>query len=105
MECIKRISPAPFLKIHTSLVHGRPGANGTSAELLEFTKARYVRFRLQGLRGTADAPLPKRLSQDNMRDRKLFYSIKDINIGGQCVCNGHASSCRHNVASGVSVHV
>lgn len=40
-----------------------------------------------------------------MRDRKLFYSIKDINIGGQCVCNGHASSCRHNVASGVSIQL
>ncbi len=24
---------------------------------------------------------------------QYFYSIKDINIGGRCVCNGHASQC------------
>lgn len=88
-------------QIHTSLVHGRPGANETSPELLEFTRARYVRLRLQGLRGTVE-PLPKWFSQDVSRDKRLFYSIRDISIGGQCVCNGHAASCRHNVASGVS---
>ncbi len=25
---------------------------------------------------------------------QLFYSIKDISIGGQCLCNGHAKDCR-----------
>lgn len=24
---------------------------------------------------------------------QYFYSVKDINIGGRCVCNGHASQC------------
>lgn len=87
--------------MHISLIQGRPGANETSPELLEFTKARYVRFRLMGLRGNLEQ-IPKSLSQDRMKDKKLFYSIKDISIGGQCVCNGHAENCRHNVASGVS---
>lgn len=88
-------------QIHTSLIHGRPGANDTSPELLEFTKARYVRLRLMGLRGTVE-PLPEWFVEDFSRDKRLFYSIRDINIGGQCVCNGHAQNCRYNVASGVS---
>ena len=25
--------------------------------------------------------------------RKYFYSVKDISIGGQCPCHGHASDC------------
>lgn len=91
-----------FFQIHVSLIHGRPGANETNPELMEFTKARYVRLRFQGFRGAVE-PLPKWLSQDISRDkRRLFYSIRDISIGGQCVCNGHAADCRHNVASGVS---
>ncbi|XP_069690531.1 laminin subunit alpha-2 isoform X2 [Periplaneta americana] len=32
--------------------------------------------------------------------RRLFYSIKDISIGGQCVCSGHASKCPQNGKSG-----
>lgn len=89
------------LQIHTSLVQGRPGVNETSPELLEFTKARYVRLRFVGLRGTVE-PLPSWFLQDIDRDKRLYYTIRDISIGGQCVCNGHAESCRHNVASGVS---
>lgn len=26
-------------------------------------------------------------------NRRYFYSIKDISIGGRCVCNGHADAC------------
>ncbi|XP_048520676.1 laminin subunit alpha-1-like [Dendroctonus ponderosae] len=94
-----KLTPLENGEVHISLVQGRPGANESSPELLEFTKARYVRFRLMGLRGNLE-PIPKSLSQDRLKDKKLFYSIKDISIGGQCVCNGHAENCRHNVASG-----
>ncbi|XP_017778788.1 PREDICTED: laminin subunit alpha-1-like, partial [Nicrophorus vespilloides] len=94
-----KLMPMENGEIHTFLIHGRPGANETSPELLEFTKARYVRLRLQGLRGSVE-PLPVWLSQDHFRNKRLYYSIRDISIGGQCVCNGHAASCRHNVASG-----
>lgn len=97
----KKLIFVPF-QIHTSLINGRPGANETSPELLEFTKARYVRLRLQGFRGSVE-PLPRWLSQDIAKDKRLFYSIRDISVGGQCVCNGHAANCRHNVASGVSI--
>ncbi|KAK9686921.1 Laminin N-terminal (Domain VI) [Popillia japonica] len=27
------------------------------------------------------------------RDDSYFYSIKDISIGGRCMCNGHADTC------------
>lgn len=97
----KILNPPILFQIHTSLVHGRPGANETSPELLEFTRARYVRLRLMGLRGTQE-PLPRWFTQDIWKDKRLFYSIRDISVGGQCVCNGHAENCRHNVASGVS---
>ncbi|CAH0558315.1 unnamed protein product [Brassicogethes aeneus] len=94
-----RLTPTENGEIHTSLIHGRPGANESSPELQEFTKARYVRIRLMGLRGTLE-PIPRWFMQDIWRDKRLYYSIRDISIGGQCVCNGHAENCRHNVASG-----
>lgn len=31
--------------------------------------------------------------QDPTVTRRYFYSIKDISIGGRCVCNGHANTC------------
>lgn len=24
---------------------------------------------------------------------QYYYSIKDVSIGGRCVCNGHAEAC------------
>ncbi|KYB27445.1 Laminin subunit alpha-1-like Protein [Tribolium castaneum] len=94
-----KLTPMENGEIHTSLINGRPGANESSPELLEFTKARYVRLRLMGLRGTVE-PLPYWFSQDILKEKKLFYTIRDISIVGYCVCNGHAENCRHNVASG-----
>ncbi|KAJ3653214.1 hypothetical protein Zmor_012478 [Zophobas morio] len=94
-----KLTPMENGEIHTSLINGRPGANETSPELLEFTKARYVQFRLMGLRGNSE-PLPRWFSQDILKEKRLFYTIRDISIIGYCVCNGHAESCRHNVGSG-----
>lgn len=87
-----------YFQIHTSIVRGRPGVNTTSPELANFTRARYIRLRLQKIRA---------LSADRSRiDRSIanrfFYSIRDITIGGQCICSGHASKCRHNPINGVS---
>lgn len=31
--------------------------------------------------------------QDPTVTRRYFYSIKDISIGGRCMCNGHANTC------------
>ena len=33
---------------------------------------------------------------------QYFYSIKDISIGGQCVCYGHAKMCMGTDVDGVS---
>ncbi|KDR22194.1 Laminin subunit alpha-1, partial [Zootermopsis nevadensis] len=92
-----KLNPLEGGEIHTSLVVGRPGANESSTELLEFTLARYVRLRLQKIR-TLNAEFMS-LSpglDDASVTRRLFYSIKDISIGGQCVCSGHASKCVQN---------
>ncbi|XP_025159598.1 laminin subunit alpha-1 isoform X2 [Harpegnathos saltator] len=78
-------------EIHTKLVSGRPGALSHSSTLLEFTQARYVRLRLQGLQRSGESSADK---------RQAFYSIKEINIGGRCLCSGHAARCRYSVHHG-----
>ncbi|XP_076992059.1 laminin subunit alpha-1 isoform X2 [Tamandua tetradactyla] len=92
-----RLVPLEHGEIHTSLINGRPNADDLSPELLEFTSARYVRLRLQRIR-TLNADLmtlshrePSDL--DPIVTRRYYYSIKDISIGGMCICYGHASSC------------
>ncbi|XP_037662104.1 laminin subunit alpha-1 isoform X2 [Choloepus didactylus] len=92
-----RLVPLEHGEIHTSLINGRPNADDLSPELLEFTSARYIRLRLQRIR-TLNADLmtlshrePKDL--DPIVTRRYYYSIKDISIGGMCICYGHASSC------------
>lgn len=77
-------------------MNGRPGALNHSTTLQEFTQARYVRLRLQGLRRSGETIADK---------RRAFYSIKEINIGGRCVCSGHAARCRYSVQHGVSARI
>ncbi|XP_006761995.1 PREDICTED: laminin subunit alpha-1 [Myotis davidii] len=77
--------------------NGRPSADDLSPKLLEFTSARYIRLRLQRIR-TLNADLMT-LSHRDLKDldpivtRRYYYSIKDISVGGMCICYGHASSC------------
>ncbi|CAL1543632.1 unnamed protein product [Lymnaea stagnalis] len=87
-------------EIFVSLVNGRPGVFQPSQDLLEFTSARYVRLRLQKIRTlnadlmTYDSIDPRVV--DETVTRRYYYSIKDISIGGQCICYGHATHClRH----------
>ncbi|XP_044239068.3 laminin subunit alpha-1 isoform X2 [Ursus arctos] len=92
-----RLVPLEHGEIHTSLINGRPSADDLSPKLLEFTSARYIRLRLQRIR-TLHADLMT-LSHRDPRDldpivtRRYYYSIKDISVGGMCICYGHASSC------------
>ncbi|XP_048508975.1 laminin subunit alpha-1 [Athalia rosae] len=86
-----RATPMENGEIHTYLTNGRPGALNHTHELEEFTQARFVRFRFQGLRSMGETIVDK---------RRAFYSIKEINIGGHCLCSGHASHCRHSVQHG-----
>ncbi|KAH0951656.1 hypothetical protein HN011_011263, partial [Eciton burchellii] len=86
-----RQTPMENGEIHTHLLNGRPGVLNHSLTLQEFTQARYVQIRLQALRRSGEA------FADN---RRAFYSIKEINIGGRCLCSGHAARCRHSVHHG-----
>uniref|UniRef100_A0A8C8SLQ1 Laminin subunit alpha-2 n=1 Tax=Pelusios castaneus TaxID=367368 RepID=A0A8C8SLQ1_9SAUR len=92
-----RLVPLEHGEIHTSLINGRPSADDPSPTLLEFTSARYIRLRLQRIR-TLNADLmtlshhdPKEL--DPIVTRRYYYSVKDISVGGMCICYGHARSC------------
>uniref|UniRef100_A0A8D0C5H6 Laminin subunit alpha 1 n=1 Tax=Scleropages formosus TaxID=113540 RepID=A0A8D0C5H6_SCLFO len=92
-----RLVPLEHGEIHTSLINGRPGADDLTPELLEFTSARYIRLRLQRIR-TLNADLMT-LSYRDPKDvdpivtRRYYYSVKDISVGGMCICYGHAQSC------------
>ncbi|GAU99875.1 hypothetical protein RvY_10813-2 [Ramazzottius varieornatus] len=92
-----RIHPLEDGEIQISLINDRPGADGLSQALIDFTTARYVRLRLIKMHTlTADIraifPGSSRL-EDSSETRRYFYSIKDISIGGQCICFGHARDC------------
>ncbi|XP_067290870.1 laminin subunit alpha-1 [Pseudorasbora parva] len=92
-----RLVPLEHGEIHTSLINGRPSADDLTPELLEFTSARFIRLRLQRIR-TLNADLMT-LSYRDPKDvdpivtRRYYYSIKDISVGGMCICYGHAQSC------------
>ncbi|KAM4688464.1 laminin subunit alpha-1 [Discoglossus pictus] len=92
-----RLVPLEHGEIHTSLINGRPSADDPSPKLLDFTSARYIRLRLQRIR-TLNADLMT-LSHgdihaiDPIVTRRYYYSIKDISVGGMCICYGHARSC------------
>lgn len=91
-----KLNPLEQGEIHTSLVNGRPGADHSSVSLQNFTRTRFVKLRLLGLR-TLYADLMVINRRDGKLDqsvtRRYFYSISDISIGGQCICYGHAEHC------------
>ncbi|XP_053268611.1 laminin subunit alpha-1 [Pleuronectes platessa] len=92
-----RLNPLEHGEIHTSLINGRPSADDLTSVLLNFTSARYIRLRLQRIR-TLNADLMT-LSDRDPREidpivtRRYYYSIKDVSVGGMCICYGHAKSC------------
>ncbi|XP_023570030.1 laminin subunit alpha-2 [Octodon degus] len=92
-----KIHPLENGEIHISLINGRPSADDPSPELLDFTSARYIRLRLQRIR-TLNADLmmfahkdPREI--DPIVTRRYYYSVKDISVGGMCICYGHARAC------------
>ncbi|KAK7503934.1 hypothetical protein BaRGS_00004666, partial [Batillaria attramentaria] len=95
-----RLDPLENGEIFVSTVKGRPGVFQPSRVLLDFTSARYVRLRLMKIR-TLNADLMvfeqfRTTEVDPSVTRRYFYSIKDISIGGQCICYGHATYCRRH---------
>ncbi|GFU33502.1 laminin subunit alpha-1 [Nephila pilipes] len=98
-----KLDPLENGEIHTSLVNGRPGVDGPSTKLMEFTKARYVRLRLQKIRTLHADLMSLRIGSENIDpsvSRRYFYSVKDISVGGQCACSGHADTCSTDISSG-----
>ncbi|XP_040920197.1 laminin subunit alpha-2 isoform X3 [Toxotes jaculatrix] len=98
-----KIHPLENGEIHTSLINGRPSADDPSPTLLNFTSARYIRLVFQRIR-TLNADLmtltlhdPKDV--DPIVTRRYYYSIKDISVGGMCICYGHAKACPLNTVT------
>uniref|UniRef100_A0A8C7BKK5 Laminin subunit alpha 3 n=1 Tax=Neovison vison TaxID=452646 RepID=A0A8C7BKK5_NEOVI len=92
-----RIVPLENGEVVVSLINGRPGAKNFtfSHTLREFTKA--TNIRLCFLRtNTLLGHLISKAQRDPTVTRRYYYSIKDISIGGRCVCNGHAQDCNAN---------
>ncbi|XP_028831523.1 laminin subunit alpha-3-like [Denticeps clupeoides] len=89
-----RIVPLEDGEIVVSLVNGRPGSRNFSysPELQEFTKATTIRLRFLRT-STLLGHLISKAQRDPTVTRRYFYSIKDISIGGRCVCHGHAREC------------
>ncbi|XP_071118715.1 laminin subunit alpha-2-like [Haliotis cracherodii] len=84
-------------EIFISLVNGRPGINQPSKVLLDFTSARFLRMRFQKIRNLNADLMTFRNTNPQDADpsvtRRYYYSIKDISIGGHCICYGHAKLC------------
>uniref|UniRef100_A0A1B0D2T9 Uncharacterized protein n=1 Tax=Phlebotomus papatasi TaxID=29031 RepID=A0A1B0D2T9_PHLPP len=93
-----KVLPLENGEIHVSLINGRPGANSSSAELLEFSLARYVRLRFVKMHSMMTNRAVEWLLDDKAMAKRSFYSVKSIRIGGRCVCSGHAKDC-HNANS------
>uniref|UniRef100_A0A8C9REK2 Laminin subunit alpha 3 n=1 Tax=Scleropages formosus TaxID=113540 RepID=A0A8C9REK2_SCLFO len=89
-----RIVPLENGEIVVSLVNGRPGAtNFTYSPLLrDFTKATNIRLRFLRT-STLLGHLISKAQRDPTVTRRYYYSIKDISVGGRCVCHGHAQVC------------
>ncbi|XP_031422129.1 laminin subunit alpha-5 isoform X2 [Clupea harengus] len=89
-----RIVPLENGEIVVSLVNGRPGAMNFSYSpvLRNFTEATNIRLRFLRTNTLLGHLMGKAL-RDPTVTRRYYYSIKDISIGGRCVCNGHAEAC------------
>ncbi|XP_041847231.1 laminin subunit alpha-3-like [Melanotaenia boesemani] len=89
-----QIIPLENGEIVVSLINGRPGSKNFtySPVLRDFTKA--TNIRLHFLRtNTLLGHLISKAQRDSSVTRRYYYSIKDISIGGRCVCHGHAQVC------------
>ncbi|KAI6239109.1 Laminin alpha [Aphelenchoides fujianensis] len=106
------IQPMENGEIVLNLLDNRPSKNNfsTSPVLQEFARATNVRLRLlnaktlQGnlmdLNERNDPTVTRRGSGLRRKNETIdffrlqyYYAIKEIFMGGRCVCNGHAASC------------
>uniref|UniRef100_A0A3Q3R682 Laminin subunit alpha 3 n=1 Tax=Monopterus albus TaxID=43700 RepID=A0A3Q3R682_MONAL len=89
-----RIVPLENGEIVVSLVNRRPGSKNFtySPVLRDFTKATHIRLRFLRT-NTLLGHLIAKAQSDPTVTRRYYYSIKDISIGGRCICHGHAQVC------------
>ncbi|CAG9821860.1 unnamed protein product [Phaedon cochleariae] len=89
-----KIVPLEGGEIPISLLNKRPSANYyfNSTVLQEWTRATNVRLRFLRTKNLL-GHLMSVARQDPTVTRRYFYSIKEISIGGRCMCNGHADAC------------
>lgn len=87
-------TPLENAEVKLFLMKGRPGVNSSSLALLDFTLARYVRLRFQGMHMTQTGS--KWLVTADELLKRSFYSLRRIEVDGRCVCNGHAAKCKIN---------
>jgi len=56
--------------------------------------ARYIRLRLQAIHASANTDNNvKWITDTQAADKRSFYSLRFIRIGGRCLCSGHADKC------------
>uniref|UniRef100_A0A915EU80 Laminin subunit alpha n=1 Tax=Ditylenchus dipsaci TaxID=166011 RepID=A0A915EU80_9BILA len=95
------IQPMDNGEIMLNLLENRPGKNnfGASKKLQTFAKATNVRIvllkpkTLQGHLMDLHGDDTHHPHADATVTRRYFYGIKEVLMGGRCVCNGHADSC------------
>ncbi|CAF0881627.1 unnamed protein product, partial [Brachionus calyciflorus] len=89
-----KVLPVEGGEILVSLVNNRLNSkNFTHSDVLQkWTRATNVRLRLMRTKNLL-GHLMAVAKQDPTVTRRYFYSIRDISIGGRCVCNGHAQHC------------
>ncbi|CAJ0953978.1 unnamed protein product, partial [Mesorhabditis belari] len=89
------IQPLENAEMVINILEHRPSRTSfaTSQVLQNFTRATNVRLRLLGVRTLQGHLMDLNEKNDPSITRRYFYAIKEIHIGGRCVCNGHASTC------------
>ncbi|CAI5448656.1 unnamed protein product [Caenorhabditis angaria] len=89
------LQPLENAEMVIRILEHRPGSLkfATSEGLQNFTRATNVRIRLLGTRTLQGHHMETAQLKDPTVTRRYFYAIKEIMIGGRCVCNGHAVTC------------
>ncbi|XP_065337904.1 laminin subunit alpha [Cloeon dipterum] len=90
-----KVVPLEGGEMFAFVVKNRPSANDffNSTVLQEWSRATNIRMRLLRTKTLLGHLMSVVQRQDPTVTRRYYYSIKDISIGGRCVCNGHADTC------------
>lgn len=85
----------------TKFVLSQRPIDSLTSELLNFTLARFIRVRLQGmLKNVSEIENERSLKwepDDDDLQKRSYYSIQSIIAQGRCLCYGHAGKCREQI--------